>query len=466
MRRTSLPVVLPVLVLYLSFLTRTYYWDGVLFALNIESVSRDEAPLAALIHPNHLLYSGLGYVAYDAASRFGIQLRAITILQIINAIASTALAYLLYRAVQRYSGSNLTALAACMLFAFGATWWKFSTDADAYIASVLLLSIAVALAMDGKGFLAGFSHAVAMLMHQLAIFGCVPILIALFVYRRKIRLFPVYLVAAIAPVLAAYLIAYRSADHHTYPTLLAWVASSSTESKTTHSFTQLLGTNAVSYLKLFAGGRLNLVRQFLSIPMYVSLASCVCFLVYGVWLWFKAQPNGSAPAGDSRLKLVLWSWLTPYILFLSWFEPGNAFYKLFIWPPIVVLLSLAMRTRRKAALSLALAVASWNFGAFIFPHSQSRADPVLEFAEKVNRELPKSATIYYREFVPDDWYLRYFAPGRQWIPLPPKETAAPGPVCFETTALDVVGVPGVSKLRWALVDKGHNVELQCLPERR
>jgi hypothetical protein len=465
MRRSPLIVVLPIALLYCAFLTRTYYWDGVLFALNIEGAGEPGASLAALMHPNHLLYSNLGYIAYRAAVRFGLHVRAITVLQLMNILASTVLAYLLFKFMKRFSASNRLASAACVLFAFGATWWKFSTDANAYILSVLLLSIAVGMAIERKVLLAGITHAAAMLMHELAIFGVMPILVATWIYRRTAASFAGYLAAAAIPVAAAYALAYRTVDQRAYPNLLSWVTSSSSQSQTTHSFTQLFPTNLVSYLKLFAGGRWSLLQQFLSPVVYISLACSICLLAYGVWLWFRAPANPSVDY-DYRIPVVLGAWLLPYIVFLSWFEPGNAFYKLFIWPAIVLLVSLALRQHASALLAFALALTAWNFGAFIFPHSHVRADPVLELAKRIDRELPRNATIYYREFVPDDWYLRYFAPGRDWNQLPVKEKTTPGPVCFETTALEVVRVPESSKMRWHLVNDRHNVKLECLPEER
>src|SRR3954453_8499558 len=40
-------------LVYVAFLTRTYYWDGVLFSLYIEKVHNAELPPSILFHPNH-----------------------------------------------------------------------------------------------------------------------------------------------------------------------------------------------------------------------------------------------------------------------------------------------------------------------------------------------------------------------------------------------------------------------------
>ena len=57
-----------VLTLYAAFPTRNYYWDGVSFALAIESPDR----LSGLfLHPNHLIYNGIGYVLWSGLRAFG-----------------------------------------------------------------------------------------------------------------------------------------------------------------------------------------------------------------------------------------------------------------------------------------------------------------------------------------------------------------------------------------------------------
>src|SRR6266516_1004940 len=121
---------LAIFILYAAFLTRTYYWDGVLFSLQIEGVHRGELSHAILFHPNHLLYSALGYVLYSAALACGSNARAIT-------------AFLVFVLSKRITNSSMTALFCWLLFAFGATWWKFSTDADSYILSVLFLILTI-----------------------------------------------------------------------------------------------------------------------------------------------------------------------------------------------------------------------------------------------------------------------------------------------------------------------------------
>lgn len=135
-------------IFYSVFLTRTYYWDGVLFSLYIEGVHRGELPPAVLFHPNHLVYSAFGYLLYSAALACGLEVRALSLLQIVNVIVSAAAGFVVFVLAKRITSSASIALFCWMLFAFGATWWKFSTDADSYILSVFFLILAILFVLE------------------------------------------------------------------------------------------------------------------------------------------------------------------------------------------------------------------------------------------------------------------------------------------------------------------------------
>jgi hypothetical protein len=163
------------------------------------------------------------------------------------------------------------------------------------------------------------------------------------------------------------------------------------------------------------------------------------------------------------MLMILWTWLVPCAFFLAIWDPGSAFHKLFVWPPIVLLIGAYAAWKRAAAsIGFVIALAAWNFGAFIYPHAHASADPVLVLAEKINRELPKNATIYYRAFSPDDWYVAYFAPGRTWLKL--NATPATSPFCLETTALTELAPRRNATQSWQLVTGQHNVRLECFDQ--
>jgi hypothetical protein len=468
-----LPLILlaGVLVLYLAFPTRTFYWDGVLFALNIESVAQHRASAALLVHPNHLLYSAFGYFLYRAVTAFGFVLRAITVLQTANMLASVAAAAILYNLAKRITHSAETALFSLILFAFGATWWKFSTDADAYIVSILLLLLAIRFALQEEPRLApaALCHFLAMLFHQLAIFTFIAIFTAILLKRRwskqkRVLFCAAYAAGTGACVAIVYGICYSQADHSAYPTLARFVSSYASDSGFTRSAGQLLNSYLTSYSKLFLGGKVSLFREYLSIASASACLICAAALCYAVWR-FGRPASEARPQIDRRALAVLIAWLAPYLIFLASWDPGSAFHKLFVWPAIVLLVGVYAASRRspRAASWIAIAVAAWNFAAFIYPHSHASADPVLVFAQRLDRELPKSATVYYSAFSPDDWYLDYFAPGRTWIKLDTPQPA--GSFCLETTALAAWNPPAPVTQSWWLVNAQHNIRLACFEAR-
>lgn len=465
-----------VLLIYLAFLTKTYYWDGVLFSLDIESVYEGRAPASSLFHPNHLLYNALGYVVYSACARIWPAVRAITVLQILNALMSVAAAYIVFLLAKWITRLNAAAIFCCVLFVSGATWWKFSTDADSYIVAVLLLLLSALWLLRERPriVLAALCHAAAMLFHELAIFSYVPVLIWILLDARRtiakrLGVAVAYCAGTGAVVAAAYWACYEGANHGTYPTLFSWITSYSSDKGFTSSVSDVVSHYLASYLKLFGGGKLTLVSQFFSFWTGAALVLCVGLLFWGARL--LARPANAAEIKcDRRALFFLWAWFVAYALFLGLWDPGSAFHKLFLWPAIVLLIGVYGRTRIRALTLLAAALAAWNFAAFIYPHSHTTADPVLVLAKKVNRELPKNATVWYSVLDPDDWYLEYFAPGRQWLSMPDGMDTnsmlmyTAGPVCLETTALARADIHSAidPKMKWDLVNASHNVRLECL----
>lgn len=464
-----------ILLLYFAFLTHTYYWDGVLFSLDIESVHQGRVPAAALFHPNHLIYNAAGYGFYSVAAWLWPRIRAIAVLQAVNVVASVLAGYVLFRIAGRVTNASGIAFFCWLLFAAGATWWKFSTDADSYIVCVLFLLLCALFLLDSQPrFIpAALCHASAMLFHELAIFAYIPVLAFVLSDARnslakRLKIVLAYCAASGLIVAGAYWLCYWQIDHYTYPTLLSWITSYSKDKGFTSSINDIVSHYLTSYVKLFAGGKLSLIQQFFGITECAALLLCVALTAEAIRL--IRQPRGAEQTNvDRRALIFLWIWFAGYALFLGMWDPGSAFHKLFIWPAIVLLIGVYIarsryaRERLRAFTIFAAALAAWNFGAFIYPHSHAAADPVLVLAQKIDRELPKNALVFYRVFDTDDWYLEYFAPGRMWRPFVLLDDfPLSRPVCYETTALGAAQGPLDPNMKWDLVNSAHNVRLECL----
>src|SRR5256885_11469062 len=156
-------------VIYLCFPTRVYYWDGITFAQAIEDASSFDP---SLVHPNHLIYNFAGYLFYKLLRTFGVELRALTALQIFNSLLSAVCASVLFAILRDTLRSLYLAVCLTLLFAFSATWWKFSTDANAYIPSVLFLLVSFYLVLPerkARPWLVALTFFLSMAFHQLAV---------------------------------------------------------------------------------------------------------------------------------------------------------------------------------------------------------------------------------------------------------------------------------------------------------
>src|SRR5213594_400682 len=134
----SLIIYSAVLLMYLSLRTVNYYWDGISFAYDIEHADRSR-----LLHPNHLLYSPVGYVVWSETNKVIPGVRALDVLQILNALFGSAAVAIFYRLLLSQFQSRYIAACLSLILAFSATWWKFSTDANSYIPSVFFLLTAL-----------------------------------------------------------------------------------------------------------------------------------------------------------------------------------------------------------------------------------------------------------------------------------------------------------------------------------
>jgi hypothetical protein len=181
-----------VMLIYLVTLTSDYYWDGITFALQIEKVAKADARVSLLFHQNHLVYNALGYLAYRALNTAGLSIRALYLMEIANALIGAASVLVFFRIALRATRSLYVAIVSTAFLAFSAVWWRISTDADAYIATILLILVVTSnlLGVKPRWFVAGLALAGAMLIHELASLFYPAALAAVFSSRnieRKVR---------------------------------------------------------------------------------------------------------------------------------------------------------------------------------------------------------------------------------------------------------------------------------------
>jgi hypothetical protein len=413
--------------IYLGLQTKNYYWDGVSFAQTIES---SHGLHASLIHPNHLIYNTVGWLAYSAALKLGVATRALYVLQHLNAIFGGLCVYLVFLLVRRTSGSAHTAAVLSLLFAFSGTWWKFVTDANAYVPGVLLLTASCWLVLPGgrpRPAAAAVAHAGAMFFHQLAVFFFPAALLAIWFQTRTLpaarrcAAMLKYAILAGGITLGGFAAAFGISQHAgSFAAFVRWITSNSHGP----SFSLAVGKNAVTtlqnYVQLFLVGRPALVR--ISDPL--TLIPGGALVLVSLWLIWRLARHGIHCRIVLRNRLVFavaGVWVGAYAAFLFFWEPYNAFYKLFLLPGVILLLASLSAEARPAAYSrswaLVAILALFNFTFAIVPYSRASSNTGFQFASSLQQRWVPNAVVYYADFVNIDSFARYFTPGASWRPL-------------------------------------------------
>jgi hypothetical protein len=373
-------LVLP-LAIYLLLPTRDFYWDGVAFAIAIEK----QSGLRQTLHPSHLIYIPAGVWIYRAALALGIKTRALFLLQTLNSLLAGAAVVLVWRALRRRAVGETAAMAGALAFAFAATWWKFSTDADAYVPAILLILWANDLVETGRGpIVAGAACCGAMLFHELAILF-VPVALLRWERRRDAALFAG---VALALVVAAYAVASRIvAGSWNLWQMAAWTVSHSPDSAFSFDAIRNLRWTVLGTLRLFFGGKPGLV---------LGAAGC------------------SLRTASDRRGGVLWLWLSLYAGFLFFWMPQNTFYRMFYLAPMILLAVVWLKSTRLLPI-LAAALFLWNAAFFIVPASRTANNPPLQFALEQHAHWPAGVPIVFHTFHPDLWTISYFNQQAAWI---------------------------------------------------
>ena len=310
--------------------------------------------------------------------------------------------------------SRYFSICLTVLFALSATWWKFSTDADAYIPSVLFLLISFYLILPGRKprpLLTAFTFFLAMAFHQLAVL-MLPVL-ALGVYlqdgpptlkRQALNAVYFSLVATALIVIAYAGLFYLASGSFDLARLLRWTASYSPDADVKFNLWSNLQYSLRGQFRLFFGGRFNLLGWN---PAMLALLLCLlgAIFVFVFNLLRIARPTKLWL--ETRQKTVLLlslMWAGVYLVFLFFWLPQNTFYRLFYLPALILLLGLAfssvrdtrVETRALAAFAISMTLANFIFLIYPFSHPPPslRTTPKLQTADSyVGETNPPRRTI-------------------------------------------------------------------------
>lgn len=433
---TPFIVAVIILAVYIAFPTKNYYWDGIEFAQLIENTA---ALNASLLHPNHLFYNAFGYSFYKLAGALGSDARAVTVLQILNSILSAAAAFVLFHILKLSFRSNYLAAALVFLFSFSALWWKFSTDANSYVPSVLFIVISFYLIhpkRPAKPLAVALTHTLAMCFHQLAVFFFPVVVLGLYFQtsnasnREKLRNIVLYGAVAFILTFGAYSLSFYLQTGGANPrALAAWLTSYSPENGFIFNLKDCFRYTLNGQFKLFFGGRFNFLKEVLGaftiLLIGVLAAALIGLIVQLIRSWKTRRPAKNAAAFGSR-KPLFWlcaAWATSYVLFLFFWIPQNTFYRMFYLPAAIVLIGILLdkyrapdRTFGRTALFVVIAAIA-NFLFFIYPYGQVRKETPLAMAFQMNKVWSPRTVVYFSRMEADNRLVQYFNPATEWRKL-------------------------------------------------
>jgi hypothetical protein len=448
----------------LLFPTRVYYWDGITFAQAIEDAARLSP---SLVHPNHLIYNFAGYLFYKLLRALGADIRALTALQILNSLLSAVCARVLFAILMDTLRSRYFSICLTVLFAFSATWWRFATDANAYIPSVLFLLISFYLVLPRRKprpLLTAFTFFIAMAFHQLAVFMFPVLMLGVYLQdeptglRGRVLNVAYFSLSATALIVAAYAgLFYLASGSFDLASFIRWTTSYSPDANPEFHVWSNLQYSVRGTVRLFFGGRLNSLRGLWGPGIVVLVLCLIASILSFIFNLFKNLRPVKLRLETRQKTVLLLSllWTAVYVVFLFFWLPQNTFYRLFYLPALILLLGLALASVKGVHLetqtlgAFVIAVALANFLFLIYPFSHTEKYPPLAFALEMNREWPAGTVVFYKFESSDASLVRYFTPQTRWMRDHLKFMDDPkaelrkvysegGTVWFETSSIDAL----------------------------
>jgi hypothetical protein len=356
-----------------------------------------------------------------------------------NSILSALAAFVLFRILKISFRSTYYAFVLTLLFAFSDVWWKFSTDADSYIASILFVIVSFYFVLpdrNPKPFVVALTHSIAMCFHQLAIFFFPVALLGIFLQtyglpmRERLWKTAQYGVIAFLLTFGSFCILFSlQTGSIEISTLFRWLTSYSPENGFIFSLKDCIKHTVSGDIKLFFGGRLNFLKEVMG-PLTISLvvvggAALAGAVIQTVRAW-RLRNIRENPESTNKFTSLFWLcvvWAGVYHVFLFFWIPQNTFYRMFYLPAIVILMGILLKRfehperRLRRSLMLVIVLAVSNFLFLIYPYSFVRKETPLELALKMNNIWSPKTVVYYSTLESDNKLVKYFNPSTTWKKL-------------------------------------------------
>jgi hypothetical protein len=438
-------------LIYVMTLTANYFWDGITFASSIEKVAMGQDGVTRLFHQNHLLYNAVGYVLYRVARGAGLSVRALTVLQLANVVFGSFAIALFFQIAERMMRNRYAAALSSVALGLSAVWWKLSTDADAYILSVLLILLCLKnlLGPTPRWYIAGLALAGAMLVHELASLFLLAAMLAVFSskdIRQKLRFACGMGGLAWSITLVVYYVCAATLHGMTDPlAVVGWAVSN--PSRATPSLNPLHGILTTPARNIdaiiehdfsFFSSRRGVFSSIIaSATIIAGLALAVKAARTIDFFRLAHSVRPAAPLMERWKESVpaLIAWIIPYVVFLLFFEPEDFYYPLFYMPALALLFGLVLsnyhlNSARSSARSSAgdnpsgigaLAVvmlALFNLVFFIVPNMQQDSNRLVAAAKAAHEVWNERTVIYFADHNEADTTFQYFNDQTVWRRVP------------------------------------------------
>ena len=429
------------LLVYAAFPTRNHYWDGIGFALNIEGAAQGESELAdpmggtqIYFNPNHLLHNLLGYVVYVPVHKLFPAVRALDVLVRVNMLLSAIAAMLVFLMLARWSGDLRLSLWLTLLMSFSATWWKFSTDANAYVPGVFLLVACTFLLSDPLRrppvALIGLLHAAGILVHQISVLFFPAAVLAIWTHsywcsgREKRKAAAVYTLVAGVAVIAAYLWVWFGVLNREWSpsAFLTWITYNGNEVYAYRSAVSNVLESLRSSMKVFFGGRISLALKIVEVPVLAlglaAMLAALAYLVAGIRK-MRAEPSRIELSSlDQRFsRKFLYAWTGGFFVFLFFWLTEYPYYRLFCLPALVLLLAVQVKQHPLAMnpmKAFIIFLVAFNFTFMIYPYSKVESTQPVKLASEARAIWKSNVVVLYKESTCDNWIMQYFNPQTNW----------------------------------------------------
>ncbi|MFH2204312.1 MAG: hypothetical protein ABIJ96_14430 [Elusimicrobiota bacterium] len=409
-------------LLYLSFLSRYYVFEGLARAMPIEAGRFRE-----LFNANHMLYGTVGWCFHGLLKMLGVVQLSVHSLQQLDALLGAAGVGLFFLTLRRLDAPRITAALWAAALGFFLGYWLWSIDAENYIFSTFLLQLnffaLVRYTRQRKGHpvLLGALHALAVMGHIVnGVFGVVVLWVIYRTHRRNwLRPALLYVAAVAVLTLGAYALTLAVIVRpQTMDEARRWFMGSAGR---TDGAWNWRGGYGWTKLGQWLTSSLNVICSFKS-----GYQNPPPWPLAGLWQWIARLMLAGFAAAALWNRRRIWResgtelgacllWVGAYAcVFLSW-EPHMLMYHVTNTVPFCVILYLSSRAMRLPAprqyaaagvftLSLGLA----NFSAEVLPRSYRENNPALMAMDFIRNHTEDRAWIA-TDLDLDQLYIPFFA---------------------------------------------------------